>query len=233
MKTTHLAFTIIATLAFAATLIPCSNNRTSAETVSTPPTALALPSPDISTGLPLNQCLDSRHSVRQFSTHQLYLTDISQLLWAAQGITSDRGYRTAPSAGALYPLTIYLVAGDCEGIPSGIYEYNPSTHQLQLIKNGDMRNDLQVAALNQNSVGTAPADIVIAATPLKTSVKYSDRSTRYIDIEVGCVVQNIYLECESLGLGTVSVGAFDDAAVAKVISASTEPRLIMPIGFPE
>jgi SagB-type dehydrogenase family enzyme len=161
------------------------------------------------------------------------MDEISQLLWAGQGITSDWGGRTAPSAGALYPIRLYLVVGAVDGLEPGVYLYEPSGHSLREVICGDIRRDLKSAALDQEPVGNAPVSIVITAIPSITEAKYGDRSMRYIDNEAGCVAENIYLECESLGLGTVTIGAFYDDDVAALLGSEVSPRLIMPVGARE
>lgn len=189
-----------------------------------------LPVPDTDSGKSLNQCLKSRRSVRDYGSRALQLKEVSQILWAAQGITSDWGGRTAPSAGALYPLRLYLVVNKVDELSVGVYAYEPKTHSLKKILDKDVRNDLMKASLGQACVGKAPINLVITAIPSITEKKYGDRSMRYIDIEVGCVCQNVHLECEAIGLGTVAIGAFYDDAVAEAIEVESSPRLIMPIG---
>jgi SagB-type dehydrogenase family enzyme len=193
---------------------------------------IMLPEPLTSGSISLEAALASRRSVREYDSRPLTINEVSQLLWAAQGITSDWGGRTAPSAGALYPLKIYLVAGLVDGLDSGVYLYSPQTHSLSRVLSGDIRRDLQTAALNQSSIGQAPVSIVITGVPSITEARYGDRAMRYIDNEVGCVSQNIYLQCESLGLGTVAMGAFYDEDVARAIGTDASPRLIMPVGAP-
>jgi SagB-type dehydrogenase family enzyme len=191
---------------------------------------LKLPEPDKTGGLPLSICMSARRSVRSYGSRSLTLNEVSQLLWAAQGITSESGGRTAPSAGALYPLEIYLVAGNVRDLAPGVYRYEPRGHQLRIVSEGDARGELQAAALNQKSIGSAAIDIVITAIPSITEVKYGDRTERYIDIEVGAVAQNVYLMCESLGLGAVAMGAFEDIKVGVALGTDAEPRLIIPVG---
>jgi len=114
--------------------------------------ALALPQPRINSEISVEHCLLKRRSVRSFRNAALSLADISQLLWAAQGIAAEGHLRTAPSAGALYPLEVYLVAGNADGLEPGAYHYRPKRHELVLVKAGDFRRELDRAALGQDCV---------------------------------------------------------------------------------
>ena len=212
-------------------LLPHPGDSASEETGSE--ILIPLPQPELSGTLSLEECLAGRRSIRQFNSRALTMDEISQLLWAGQGITSDWGGRTAPSAGALYPIRLYLVVGAVDGLEPGVYLYEPSGHSLREVICGDIRRDLKSAALDQEPVGNAPVSIVITAIPSITEAKYGDRSMRYIDNEAGCVAENIYLECESLGLGTVTIGAFYDDDVAALLGSEVSPRLIMPVGARE
>ncbi len=186
----------------------------------------------------IEEVIAARRSIREYTREPLSLQELSQLLWAAQGITSPfrRGFRAAPSAGATYPLELYVVAGEggVEGLEAGVYHYNPYKHSLELVKKGDFRRDLQAASLHQECVGEAPIDIVITAEYERTTSVYGERGIRYVIMEVGHVGQNIYLEATALGLGTVAVGAFYDEEVRRVIGAPEHHKLlyIMPVGRP-
>ncbi len=160
------------------------------------------------------------------------LDDVRQLLWAAQGTTSPDGRRTAPSAGALYPIELYVIAGNVDGLAAGVYHYDARTERLDRVASGDRRAALSAAAHGQQSVASAPASIVIAAVYARTAAKYGRRAERYCAIEAGCVSQNISLQAVSRNLGTVLVGAFDDARVAQAVSVKEgeTPLIIMPFG---
>lgn len=168
----------------------------------------------------------SRRSERRFLRRTLDREQISQLLWAAQGATR-RGLRTAPSAGALYPLEIYLVTSE------GIHHYLPQSHELERIVEGEILSQLARAALDQGFVGEAPANIVIAAVYQRTERRYGDRAPRYVWIEAGHVAQNIHLQAVAMGLGSVPVGAFDDRQVHRVLSLPEDqmPLYIIPVGY--
>jgi SagB-type dehydrogenase family enzyme len=195
-------------------------------------TIIALPAPEFDGSTSVEQALLERRSVREYRDEPLSLPEIGQLLWAAQGITSPSGKRTAPSAGALYPLELYLVAGDVEGLQVGVYKYIPHDHALKEITTGDKRSDLTIAALKQESILKAPAVIVLSAVYERTRVKYGDRGDRYVHMEIGFAAQNIYLQAESLELGTVFIGAFYDESVKKILEIPEEeqPLGIMPLG---
>ena len=197
-------------------------------------TGQRIPLPEGRSGqeMSVEEALEQRRSIREFSREGLALEDVSQLLWAAQGITSRRGYRSAPSAGGLYPLEIYVVAGEVEGVSPGVYRYRPEKHDLVLVTTGDLRKPLASAALGQNWVRQAPAVLVITGVYDRTMAKYGQRGRRYVHMEVGHAAQNVYLQATVRGLGTVMVGAFVDEEVQKVLNlpADHEPLGLMPIG---
>jgi SagB-type dehydrogenase family enzyme len=210
--------------------LACATGGTAMSQSETGDTVIKLPEPSLEGTLSVEECLSSRRSVRSYGARALTLDEASQLLWAAQGITADWGGRTTPSAGALYPLFIYVVVRNVEGLRQGSWEYDPKEHSLRLVKEGDLLGRLADAALGQACVRDARAALVITAVPEITEARYGDRSMRYIDQEVGCVCQSVYLECESLGLGTVAIGAFYDDDVSAVIGTDALSRLIMPLG---
>jgi len=199
-----------------------------------PGAAVRLPPPDRTGTAPLESLLDRRHSTREFADRPLDLGTVSQFLWAAGGVHRSGGRRTIPSAGALYPLEIYLVAGAVSGLGAGVYRYGPRSHTLALTTEGDMRVRLTASAVGQRWMITAPAVLVVAAEYERTTGKYGERGIRYAQIEVGAVAQNVYLQAEALGLGTTLVGAFDDAEVAQVLGLPAEhrPLGLLPVGSP-
>lgn len=191
---------------------------------------IKLPSPFFSSRTSIEEALKNRRSIRAYNNLPLTLQEVAQLLWATQGITGNNGYRTTPSAGALYPLEIYLVAGNIEKLSLGVYHYVPANHSLEKIKNGDLRIMLAKAAIGQASVKLAAADIVITAVFSRTIQKYGDMGKRFVLMEAGHAAQNIYLQSVSLNLGTVSIGAFNGNDVKDVLDIKEEPLYIMPIG---
>ncbi|MGD9108847.1 MAG: SagB/ThcOx family dehydrogenase [Gammaproteobacteria bacterium] len=169
---------------------------------------VSLPKPAIIQSMNLNEAIQKRRSVRHFIAKPLSAEQISLLLWSAQGITdARRGLRAAPSAGALYPLEVYLVK------PDGVWHYLVRQHALQQVITHDLRKNLFRAALSQS----APMNIVIAADYARTTVKYGQRGHRYVHMEVGHAAQNILLEAQALGLSAVTIGAFNDSVVNKLL----------------
>jgi SagB-type dehydrogenase family enzyme len=194
---------------------------------------IKLPQPVLKGEMSLEEALYKRRSVRKYSDEPLLLTAVSQLLWSAQGITDkNEGHRTAPSAGALYPLEVYLVAGSVIDLACGVYKYNPDGHELVLVLEGDVRDELYSSALYQSPVKESPIVLVITAVYERTTKKYGDRGIRYVNMEAGHSAENICLQATALGLGTVTIGAFNDDAVKKVLNlpADEEPLYILPVG---
>jgi SagB-type dehydrogenase family enzyme len=151
---------------------------------------------------------------------------VSQLLWAAQGITSASGKRTAPSAGALHPLEIHLVAVHVEDLPRGRYDYDPVNHALTRRSVEDRRRELAAAAHHQDCVRNAAAVLVIAAVFERTTGKYGERGVRYVHMEAGHAAQNVYLQATVLGIGAALVGSFDDGAVKRVLELPEEEEAL-------
>jgi len=197
---------------------------------------IKLPSPTTTGEMPLEEAISKRRSVRRFAAQTISLAQLSQLLWSAQGVTSSGGRRTAPSAGATYPLELFVVAGEqtIEDLKAGIYHYQSDSHSLNLHSEGDSRKRLAEAALNQRFIADCPVSIVICAIFSKTSHRYGNRGYRYVHMEVGHAGQNISLQAIALGLATVMVGAFDDEVVSAILKLEeqTEPLYIIPIGKP-
>jgi len=195
---------------------------------------ITLPEPRQDGEMSVEAALLQRHSVREYSSDPVTLAELSQLLWAAQGITHSRDMRTAPSAGALYPLELYVVAGRVDGLERGLYRYRIGHHDLLEVSREDLQDELTAAALGQDCVADAAVLIVVAGVVERTAVKYGERALRYVHMEVGAVAQNVYLQAAALGLGTVYVGAFRDAQVKQVLQMAEEedPFAILPVGRP-
>ncbi len=201
------------------------------------PTQIYLPLPSQKGIVSLEEAIARRRSIRDFTPEPISQSQLSQILWATQGITdTSRKYRSAPSAGAIYPLEIFVVCGRnrVEEIDEGTYHYNTVNHSLSLHYKGDVRHELARAALDQEFIYQAPVDIVICALYGRTTARYSTRGERYVHIEVGHVGQNIYLQAATLGLATVAIGAFNDEQVREVLRLDKEykPLYIMPVGKP-
>ena len=194
--------------------------------------SFSLPKPRSSSDIPIEKALLMRRSIREYARSPLELEEVSQLLWAAQGITHPGGFRTAPSAGALFPLEIYMLAGDVTELPAGIYHFHPHEHELTQIQAGDYRQALYEAALKQDFFLDASIVLVFAAVVQRTTVKYGERGIMYVHMEVGSAVVNVHLQVTSMGLGSVFVGAFYNDQIRRVIElpAEEEPLALLPIG---
>lgn len=194
---------------------------------------IPLPPPETEGSTSVERAIFSRVSRRSYGRGELSLNEIGQLLWAAAGLGVDGvtgASRVAPSAGATQPLAVYAVCGGVSDVAPGIYRYDPFGHALVRIWSGDVRAPLAVAALRQSSVAEAPAIIIIGADYARTTKRYGERGHRYVHVEAGHVAQNIYLQAEARGLGTVAIGAFDDEEVARVLGVKETPLLLMPVG---
>ena len=188
---------------------------------------IQLPKPKILSKYSLEESIFRRRSVRSFQEKELTMQQISQILWAAQGITDTTyGFRSAPSAGALYPLNIYLAKKD------GVFKYLPDGHKLLELDNKDIRPSLARASLGQNYIREAPITLIIAANFAVTQAKYGPRAFRYVCMEIGHVAENIHLQAVALGLGSVPIGAFwDDVVRTNVKIAETQdPLYLIPVG---
>jgi SagB-type dehydrogenase family enzyme len=193
-----------------------------------------LPAATLTSAHSLEHVLAARRSVREYGSAMLTRRDLAQVLWAAQGITDPAGLRTAPSAGGLYPLELWVVAGDVSDLEPGVYHYQPGPHTLALSAAGERRADLAAAALGQECVARAPATIVVAGVYARTTGKYGERGRRYVHMEVGHAAQNVCLQATALGLGAVVVGAFDDREVKRVVGLPLrqEPLVLLAMGHP-
>jgi len=183
----------------------------------------------------VEEALARRRSIREYAEKSLTIEQVMQLLWAAQGITlRSYGFRTAPSAGGTYPLEVYVVAKrtGVEGLEAGIYHYEPRDHRLVERIAGDFSGQLMAAALDQEWVGSAPANFVITAVFDRTTGRYGERGVRYVWQETGHAAQNIYLQAVALGLGNVVVGAFHDAELQRILELSDQekPAYVIPVG---
>jgi len=199
------------------------------------PNSYYLPEPVLTGEMSVEEALESRRSRRNFQNEALSAEQLSQILWAAYGITEHgRGLRTAPSAGATYPLEIYVVIGYVSGFDAGVYKYDPHDHKITEIKRGDIRDELSAAALNQAMIREAPITVVYTAVFSRIEGRYGQRGReRYVFMEIGHSAQNIYLQAEALGLGTCAIGAFTDSDVRDIldIPAEEDPLYFLPVGY--
>jgi SagB-type dehydrogenase family enzyme len=197
-----------------------------------PSKEIKLPEPKLDSAVSMEKALRIRRSVREFSKDPLELAQIAQLAWAAQGVTGAEAHRTAPSAGGLYALELYLIAARVNGLPSGMYKYEILTHELISVIEGDLRGPLCRAALEQSSISQAPAVFALAAVYERITAKYGERGIRYAHMEAGHAAQNLLLQAVALRLGAVLVGAFEDAKVKRVLNLSRDevPLYLIPVG---
>jgi len=195
-----------------------------------------LPPPITKGTVSVEQAITQRRTVRKFASRPLDVHQVSQLLWSAQGITEKNGFkRAAPSAGALYPMDIYVVAGHnsvARG-EAGVYQYEPKGHVLSLVVKSDLREVVARAALSQLWIARAPLSMVITAEFKRITRKYKKRGVIYAMIEAGHMGQNLFLQAEALGLKAGIVGAFHDEKLVEAMKLTTghRPVLIMPVGY--
>ncbi len=210
----------------------CSKQIEKKEKIKSELIEIKLPEPIYDSTTSIEQAILNRRSIRSYSNEPLSLKQISQLLWAAQGITSKDGKRAAPSAGALYPLELYLVTGNFIDLETGLYHYVPEKHSLEKINNDDLRKQLSNAALNQIWISDASALIIFTANYKKTAQRYGDQAEKYVHMEIGHAAENVYLQAVSLNVGTVVIGAFNENKVKSILDLPEEltPLYIMPIG---
>ena len=201
---------------------------------------IALPSPSYKGTVSVEETLKARRTHRSFQPRPLTLKQLSQILWGAYGVTSQRYgsfLKTAPSAGALYPLDIYGVVGQggVETLAPGIYHFRPENHSVELVKQGDLRAEVARHALQQMWMAKAPLMLVITGEYNRSSMKYGPRGVTYTHIETGHVGQNIFLQAEAIGLKAGIVGAFNNKKIIRAmgLSSSHDPLLIMPVGYSE
>ncbi len=191
---------------------------------------MKLPAVRLESNVSVEEALNTRRSVRQYKKEPLTIQEVSQLLWAAQGKTAGWGGKTAPSAGAIYPLTIYLAVGEVKELAPGVYRYLSDNHELEKVLSKDVRKELTEAAWNQEYIQNAPVSIIVAADYEKMIRRYGKRGVRYVDNEVGHVGQNVQLQGEALKLGSVIIGAFEDSLVRSILGIREEPVYIIPVG---
>jgi len=199
-----------------------------------PSKAIALPEPRFDGGISVEKALKERRSIRGFKEKSITLDDISQLLWASQGITDDKGHRTAPSAMARYPLEIYLLAGNISGLPAGIYHYSPQGHNLTVIAEGDKIGELFNTPVGQvDWRNDAPAIFVITGVFERMNKIPGQDLSRFVYIEAGAAAENLLLEVVSLGLGSTYTASFDANKIETLLGLSQgeEPIGVLPVGW--
>jgi SagB-type dehydrogenase family enzyme len=197
---------------------------------------MKLPPPRTEGSVSIERAIQNRRTVRSYEARKLDTDQLSQLLWAAQGMTEDGGFkRAAPSAGALYPMDVYAVLGQdgVKGFEPGVYHYRPGSHSVERVSPGDLRKTIARAALSQMWIAEAPVVLVITAEYSRITGKYGERGVQYAMIEAGHIGQNIFLQAEGLGLAAGIVGAFHEKRLIEAmdIPQTHEPLLIMPVGY--
>lgn len=197
------------------------------------PLGTSLPPPQIEGMISLEEAIQRRRTIRTYTSEGLSLAELAQLLWAAQGQTSDEGLRAAPSAGARYPLELYVLVADVDGLLPGLYRYSCERHDLTLLEEGDRRRELAAASLDQDWVAMAPVVLILTALPERTTEFYGRRGHRYIDMEAGHAAQNVCLQATARGLGVGLVGAFGDNEIKALLDRENEePLYLLTIGRP-
>jgi SagB-type dehydrogenase family enzyme len=193
-----------------------------------------LPKPHRDGSISLERCIDQRRSVRHFRDQALTKAELGQLLWAAQGVTGPDGGRAVPSAGALYPLELYVLIRNVTSLAPGIYRYRVGRHELALAKPGYSPKALIDATFGQDWITSAPACISIAAVFERTAVKYGDRGHRYVCLESGHAAESVMLQAVALGLATTMVGAYSDEEVGRLLGLSPKEisLCLIPVGRP-
>jgi len=190
---------------------------------------IELPKPQY-TGMTVEEAIEKRRSVRNYSTKPISKAQLSQLLFAAQGVSGKmygKGLRTAPSAGALYPFEVYVVVNNVQDLARGIYHYSVLDHAIELVKSGDFRNQITDAGLKQEMLGDAGVTFVLSAIFDRVRHKYGERGFRYVYMEAGHISQNIYLQAVSLGLGSVCAGAFLDEKVNQLVGVDGREEAVI------
>ncbi|MEM4312333.1 MAG: SagB/ThcOx family dehydrogenase [Nitrososphaerales archaeon] len=198
---------------------------------------IKLPSPRLKGNVSLEEAIYHRRSRREYLEKPLRIEDISQLLWSAQGITEPKlwvGLRSAPSAGGLYPLELYVAVKEkgVDGLKAGVYHYDPYSHTITLKVEGDISKPLMASCVDQEWVGRAPINLIFTAIFERTSIKYGKRALQYVYQESGHAAQNVYLQAEVLGLGGTVIGAFIESEIQNLLSLPSNeiPVYVMPIG---
>jgi SagB-type dehydrogenase family enzyme len=193
---------------------------------------LLLPTPKTSSRFSLERALFVRRSIREYTREPLTLFELSQLLWSCQGITSPEGFRTTPSAGAVFPLEIYAVVSRVEGLAAGVYHYLPgqAEHRIELVRCGSFGKRLFELSTQQDFIKRVAMNLVIATVTSRMEKQYGEAAVRFVLMEMGHAAQNVHLQAEALGLGSVAVGYLQEATVREVLGIEAEPLYMVSIG---
>lgn len=201
-------------------------------TEQTPGAMINLPQPTTDGQVSLEKSMSLRRSIRSYKNEPISVHELSQLLWAGQGVTNERGFRTAPSAGATFPIELFVMVNNVEGLQKGIYHYQIGDHKLKMIDDRTIETDLARASLSQSMISDAGLVIIFTAVFDRTTSRYGERGIRYIHNEIGHVSQNIHLQVAALNLGTVVIGAYRDEEVEDALNLGKDYRVLymMPVG---
>lgn len=193
---------------------------------------IKLPQPTLEGGMSLTEALVLRRSDRSYADQSLTVSEVSQLLWSAQGVTNERGFRTAPSAGATFPLEMFIMVNNVSGLDKGVYHYNPFNNTLEMVLSEDVSSPLMRASLSQSMIVDAGVVLIFGAVFERTTERYGERGYRYVYNEIGHASQNVHLQAAALGMGTVVIGAYRDEEVEEVLQLGPEIRVLymMPVG---
>ncbi|OGV44826.1 MAG: nitroreductase [Lentisphaerae bacterium GWF2_57_35] len=193
---------------------------------------IKLPEPNHDSKISVETALYKRRSIRDLKSTPLHLKEISMLLWAAQGVTALGGYRTTPSAGAMFPLEAYLVVGNVDDLAAGVYHYNPREHQIAKVDEHDRRAELSEASLDQTWMQNGAVMIVLTGIKERTTATFGNHWSSFVLMEAGHAAQNVYLQSFALGLGMTAVGSFDEKKVKSILKLKEgeAPLYLMPIG---
>lgn len=194
---------------------------------------IKLPSVKFDDSLTVSEAIENRRTIRSFKDKSVTLEQISYLLWAAQGVTSPQGLRAAPSAGALYPLEIYINVRKSDSLKPGLYKYNPISQSIFRTQDKELSEKISDAALHQDWMAEAPVMVIFTAIYRRTTGKYGERGVRYAIIEAGSSSENLFLQAQSIGLDCGIVGAFNDSEIKKLLDLGkdSQPLLLMPVGY--
>jgi SagB-type dehydrogenase family enzyme len=195
---------------------------------------VSLPQSTFAGGEDLWKLLSRRRSRRDYRRGDaISLENLSLLLWATQGITARYGdtlFRTAPSAGGLFPVETYLNVRAVEGLDQGIYHFRPHKFDLELLRKGDFAREFAQTALDQEVVYDAQATFIWSALVARSKWKYRQRAYRYIYVDAGHIAQNLYLAGEALGLGVCAIGAFYDDQANGIIGLDGIEETVIYMG---
>ncbi|MFC1538030.1 SagB/ThcOx family dehydrogenase [Candidatus Latescibacterota bacterium] len=216
----RVVFMLISLIAFLTAPLICSGQEK----------VIKLEKPSFKSDVSVEEALRTRRSVRDYSDEPLTIEEISQLLWAGQGITNKRGFRTNPSAGAAFPMELYLASHNVTGVKPGLYHYSPQDETLTLVMDGSLREQMSDIEIYQKNVRKSAAVIIITGDSVRMAQRHGIHNFRYICMEAGSIFQSIGLQAQTLGLGTVVVGAFNEVDLKKMLGIKEDPLIIMPLG---